>query len=173
MGRLPGSTGWIKWPDISSGEWTDSGEGGVWVYAFWPCQFSEEVTKPTYAVPPDHELASETMTFEYDPFVRCIGPESTIALPNPDVLLSDDQIYPLEDVPLSAQDREADLWHMFDAGVPVLAAVCLGTSGHSYVNNDGYWHCAEDDLTDKGQALLAVLNQLYTREPVLVTYLDT
>ena len=145
---LRGQTGWVNWPvRLPHSRWQDSGEGGMWVHAFWPCDFSAG-------------------TDLHDSFIRCTGPEAVIALPTQDA--------PIGDTAATIYDRQPDGKEYLDAGVPVLAAVCLGTTSISYVDADtgAYWQCTEVDLTGRGQALLRTLSNLYSRSPILVTYLD-
>lgn len=99
-----------------------------------------------------------------DSFVNCHEARDIIWLPQPDFIASDPgDVY--------QPDRDK----LIDAGRSVLAAVCLGTSGHSYVNvaRGEYFACTLDDFIPKGHAVLAVLEMMYERPPVLVTYLDT
>lgn len=150
-------SGWVAWPDADP-TWKDTGEGGMWVYAF--------------------VLAAGDGDPGSDAFVRCHGPAETICLPMPDVVVSDTEpaVYPtghsarvLETPP--GEDRVIGV---FDAGYSVLAAVCLGSSSVPYGNHEiGHWQCRDTDLTHEGRILLAHLRQLYGRNPVLVTYLDT
>ncbi len=192
MGRELGETGCVRWP---SGEpWHDSGEGGLWVYAFWKVE-TVPASKPMYDVRPGDEdydeLVDVRFEYERDPFVRCIGPDSTILLPRshtrvagpdktivlplPDVVSDDPgQIYYRDfDARPNWGDEDYDRWHL-DAGVGVLAAVCLGTSGPSWCDADGnYWACTDETLTENGRQLLAHLDALYSRGHHFVTYLDT
>ena len=57
--------------------------------------------------------------------------------------------------------------------VPLLAAVCLGSSGGSFWDGEEYWHCTMSDLTDAGSQLVGMLRELYGVEPELLTFLDT
>ncbi len=160
MGRTNSVTGFVDWP-TADGRWKDSGEGGMWVYAFW-------LTKTD----PLHELQWP------DPFIACHGVESTVCLPLPDSIVSDgsDRVYfrDYDLLPNRGTDPEGWAMGLMDAGHAVLAAVCLGSTGNTWADPDGqYWQCRVDDLSSRGRALLVALNALYDREPVLVTYLDT
>lgn len=59
--------------------------------------------------------------------------------------------------------------------VPYLFAAIIGTTGWSGADKDGnLWHCIFDDLTDEGQALYQMVQNLYTGcELYLLTFLDT
>ena len=57
--------------------------------------------------------------------------------------------------------------------VPLLAAVCLGSSGGSFWDGEEYWCCTTSDLTDAGFRLVMMLGELYGVEPELLTFLDT
>lgn len=153
MGQKAASSGWVVWPELGE-RWHDTGEGGMWVHAFWLADYSRD---------------------DSDPFVHCCGVQATIALPHPDVVagvwpgtLPDGRFYQ----PLSWPRPDSDV--LRNAGPPVLAALCLGSTGVSYcTDDDGYFICAPGDLTGAGKRLLAAASQLYEREPVIVTYLDT
>lgn len=157
-------TGYVIWPT----DCRDTGEGGLWVYAV--------------------VLADRVVDF-----VACHGPDTTVALPLPDVVLSDDdQVYPPEEKnwwhrpepenltdPAALKDfvMRVEMWvyRRVTHGSSVLAAVCLGSSGGSWWNEDmgEYWRCTPETLTDEGRALLNSLAKLYGAEPSLITYLDT
>lgn len=57
----------------------------------------------------------------------------------------------------------------------LLAAVCLGSSGGSFWNDEKgcYWRCTKDDLTNEGKVLLDILEKTYGRQPYILTFLDT
>jgi hypothetical protein len=152
MGRQPGQSGWVDWPHPSPTRWHDTGEGGMWVYAFWPYDTDQA-------------------------FVRCNDVESTIALPMPDFVTSDkaNEIYlGVEELGNRAVTIDGQIMAALDAGTPVLAAVCLGSTSSSYANPAGaYWQCTVNDLTDEGMTLIRLLTMLYRRRVVLITYLDT
>lgn len=64
--------------------------------------------------------------------------------------------------------------------IPLLAAVCLGSSGGSFWNGvpsfeigEQYWFCTLNDLTGEGKQLVAMLEKLYNVSPILLTFLDT
>ncbi len=184
MGRQPGATGYVQWPEGIDG-WGDTGEGGMWVAAFWLCDFSIEDIQPMFDPIGDGLTDAERaqmMTYRRDPFIRCHGPESTIALPLPDAVASGEQadrIYrePPEPLPAQGHSRievEQHIYDTLDSAHPVLAAVILGTSGTCWADNEGNpWQATTANLTSRGRALVVALNALYDREAVLVTYLDT
>lgn len=162
----------------------------MWVYAFVPAQYTLQVSQPMYA--PDapgltDEQRAELLEYDEDPFLYCHGPDATIALPQPDSVASTtaDLIYPDYDrdhdqepgPPVNYRDPqlvERRILDTMDAGRPVLAAVLLGTCGSAWVNDTGeLWVCRTQNLTWPGRGLLTQLARLYSRDPVLVTYLDT
>lgn len=168
LDQQEGSTGWINWPTHLN----DTGEGGMWVYAFWV----SDLDSRTIVV--NENEPAEKIAILRDSFVKCFGPQTTLALPWQNFVVSSNerQIYvPSEDFPDPKEDRDAFNMAIADAGVPVLAAVCLGTSVHSWTDYEGndYWSCTEEDLTKPGHMLVASLNRLYGREAILITYLDT
>lgn len=58
--------------------------------------------------------------------------------------------------------------------LPMLAIVCLGSSGGSWRREpQGYFKATIDDLTQDGRAVVDLLRGLYNREPVFITALDT
>ncbi len=162
MGSQSGATGYVNWPEGLDG-WRASGEGGMWVAAFWLCELGED---------------------DQDPFVRCHGPEYTIALPFPDSVataLPADRLYrddlkldlPWEPEPTRMQ-VEQHAYDQMDAAHPVLAAVVLGTSAICWSDGEGnYWSATTEELTSRGRALVVALNALYDRQAIVVTYLDT
>ncbi len=183
MGRQVGATGYVQWPEGIDG-WRDSGEGGMWVVAFWLAEFSVEVCEPMFDPAADlpEEDRGRMHTFRRDPFVRCHGPESTIALPFPDSVASAeeaDRVYrdPPAPLPPSGHVRlevEQHIYDTLDAAHPVLAAVVLGTAGTAWEDAEGsYWQATTENLTSRGRAIVVALNALYDRQAVLVTYLDT
>lgn len=61
------------------------------------------------------------------------------------------------------------------AARPLLGSVLLGSSDCVYrvsSENNRLWWAAERDLTYRGRKLLHVLNRLYERDAVLVTFID-
>lgn len=155
-------SGYIDWPV----HLTDSGEGGMWVYAM-------------------------VLADDAHDFVHCCGPAATIALPLPDVVVSDPaRIYPPmrnewwrdpDPVGLDTPEGrrayttllENRLFDRMSNGSSVLAAVCLGTSSGSWTDEHDHWRCTAVDLTDAGRALVRSLESLYDAPVALVTYLDT
>lgn len=184
MGRREGQTGYVKWPKPRR-HLLDTGEGGLWVYAFWLCEYSEQVTQPVYVgldILDESRLTSETVTYYDDPFIRCHGPDTVISLPLPDVVVSDndEDVYPGElmiEQPtgkhVAWEQREEYVRYLADAGVTTLAAVCLGSSSLSLADRGRYWTCGFDDLTHRGRSLVRRLNRLYRRKARILTYLDT
>lgn len=183
MGRQYGATGYVKWPEGVEG-WRDCGEGGMWVAAFWPANFSIAEDVPLFDPAVDgltDEDRAQTFTYSRDSFVRCHGPEATIALPFPDSVASGqeaDRIYrdPADPPPegASRQQVEQYAYNLMDAAHPVLGALVLGTSATAWVDAEGsYWSASTEELTSRGRALVVALNTLYDRPPVVVTYLDT
>ncbi len=161
MGRTDCATGFVDWPK-AGGVWTDSGEGGMWVYAFWLAKTH----------PPDLEFRWP------DPFIACHGVEATVCLPLPDSIVSDnpEQIYfrDFDELPDRDADPEGYTIGVMDSGYQVIAAVCLGSTGNTWLDDQGrHWQCRPETLNSRGRALIVALNALYDREPVLVTYLDT
>jgi len=140
------NTGCINWPTNTC---QNTGEGGMWAYA----------------------IVAPTEDWE-DNFVHCYGPTTTINLPMPDVVTNDSgEIY--ENLP-EPDDTYPHAW--CHVGKPVLAAICLGTSGGSWHDErtGDYWACTQDDLTDAGRALIDGLSALYGNVTVhITTYLDT
>ncbi|MET0701666.1 MAG: hypothetical protein ABWY93_18605 [Mycobacterium sp.] len=166
--RHPGSSGFVNWPKVGVDGWHDTGEGGMWVYAFVPAVYSAVVTVPLTDTE-DHEV-------QVDPFVHCHGPESTLALPMPDQLAGDfPGIYTPEQFERvhAYSSPRLDL-EMANFGVDVLAAVCLGTTDKSLADAGGEPFVAQrTKLTTRGWRLVALLELLYEREVTLVTYLDS
>ena len=176
--RNKNGTGFIRWPQPNDG-YKVSGENGMWVYGFWPT---------TQDAPLDAGIellvdGAEPRTY-LDPFVRCHGVLGTLALPLPDVVASpnEDLVYRVENAPAytgpsgDAVERMRYLEHTFDAGYPVLAGVCLGSIGETYVDQEGgYWSATHADLTRNGRKLTRLMGELYgSRRPAqLVTYVDT
>lgn len=123
-----------------------------------------------------------------DPFVHCHGVDHTIVLPVPDVVASpnEDRIYipagqhrrHLTEYPRDPTDTDAHVdWTIqtYDAGQPVLTAVCLGTASRTWSIPGGqHWWATPKDLTFQGRKLLKALSRLYGgRKVELVTYVDT
>ena len=159
----------------------------MWAYAFIRSRHNQPVVAPLYADAGlgilDTEGATKVITYWDDPFVKCIGPETTIALPLPDVAVSSnaDDLYPPDRIPEEEggkhawHRREAELHHALDAGTQVLAAVCLGSTGRSWFDEraEHYWQVRYRNLTWRGKRLVNRLERLYGRTADIVTYLDT
>lgn len=121
-----------------------------------------------------------------DPFVHCHEVLGTIALPMPDVIASPNthRVYGntakhAASYPADTKDADArERWAIdtLSAGLPVLAAVCLGTTAHTYVHKTAgdYWYADIKQLTWSGRRLVQFLSDLYgDRQVELVTYVDT
>jgi hypothetical protein len=169
--RTDSVSGHVNWPSERDG-YHDTGEGGLWAYVFFLQQ-------------PEGDA---------DPFDDCSDPGTVIMLPRPDVVCHDDGgIYdphmtykPYPQAPradmlsrtaatdyahaLQSHDRE-----MLDAGMNVLAAVCLGSTGRSWFSdrNGAYFKVTADELDVDGRQLIDTLAEFYGRSPHFVTYLDT
>lgn len=153
--------GYVNWPrDLES-----SGENGMWVCAIVP-------------------VASGTAR---DPLLRCVGPEMTIALPGPDVLIGESRVWtsfhgmdeptPLptrvyEHAPLGYGEERVE-WQHDASTTGVLAALVLDTTSDAWTTDVGYWFCTRDDLTTRGIELVTSLCEVYRRPVTLATYLDT
>jgi hypothetical protein len=130
-------TNFVNWP--TSEDYRDTGEGGLWAYAFWLAN--------------NHDAA-------------CCGVTSVIALPQQDVVLNyDSLVYP----PIGYGREDEAAYY----GAPVIGALLLGSTFNSLANDDDYFMVSYSDLTPPGQAVIDKLNNLYNRQAVIVTYLDT
>lgn len=167
--RRSGSSGCVRWPVPGVDGWRETSEGGTWVYAFIPVDRGQ---------PFDLQLGNGgEIAVIVDPFVHCHGPDSTIALTMPDAITTiGSPIYPQENFEyvagLKAGSAEQQ-WQACDFGADVLAAICLGTTSATFANEAGGFDCARQNLTFLGVSLLEILHDLYHREPLLVTFLDT
>lgn len=127
-------------------------------------------------------------------FVQCCGPQETIALPIPDVVVGDPgQVYDrshetssrtptlatgvpsLQDIRVFETRMHVHYSTTYNSDRAILAGVCLGTSGHSWFseNDSDYFVVTEGQLTNEECELLNSLEKLYGTRPSLVTYLDT
>jgi hypothetical protein len=164
MGWQKGFTGYVSWPQLPSDEWHITGENGMWVAAHWPCDYSHAAFATANGEPDDRGVV---LSYPVDRFVRCHGPQTTIALPLPDAPVSATSavMYPLE---------YRDMRDPYDCGIQVLASLILGTCAEAYADPNGeYFDAALSDLTEEGRCVVSMLNMLYERDAVLVTYLDT
>jgi hypothetical protein len=164
MGRTDQQVGCINWPDFATHR--DTGEGGLFVYLVVPTQEGE--------APRDYS----------DPMEKCcIGTWPTLNMP--DVVLSKgaDKYW--------HRDRYWQTWNKIDGdmvprqavyeyadsmqSVHFLAVVLLGSTGMSWVNDntEEYFIAQYDNLTDEGKALYKSLASLYSRSPIILTFLDT
>lgn len=178
MTLLVGRTGCIDWPDALR---TGLGNG-MWVYAFW---LADHTLKPRHEVTVGELLDGINLggiTFR-DPFVKCTGPDQTLALPEPGTVASSTvkDVYPPErrvpvPAPWNAADRAARERYLSwsrDAGASILAGICLGTIGCVLIDDfDRPWECTFNDLSRAGKRLVRQLNKLYGRDATFVTYLD-
>lgn len=158
--------GCVRWP-VDVPDWTDSGEGGMWVTAYWLADFESVVESK------GRTWDGIEFTVPRDPFIKCHGPDSTIGLPVPEWVTSPNyaQVYEVTD---PEDDPHTIDVNPYSAGRGVLAAAVLATTRASYVNSDGkHWHAEVADLTVLGQKIIQVISLNYLRTPVLVTYLDT
>lgn len=93
-------------------------------------------------------------------FEACYGPTQTVTLAEPDALIHD-----------PGQIHGDDC--------RILAAVCLGSTGGSWVattpqgDHIDYWQCAASDLTTDGRNLVAALERMFGAPVHICTYLDT
>ena len=150
------NSGYINWPT----HLTNSGEGGSYVFL----------------------IVEESLSDKRDEFVHCFMTSACLCLG--DVIEPDykdewdelGQIFPLERKffpnwrnPGIENNTEKAL------SVPLLAAICLGTSNGSwyYGHYEQIWNCSFDNLTTEGQNLYNVIKHLYNREPTLLTFIDT
>ncbi len=136
----------------------------MFVYAFAPCAHTH----------PD-PVEGQSVPRMRDAFVVCNEVEHVIALPMPDCPVSDTTSLIYDMSPTAVPMSPADPVGYDNAGVPVLAAVCLGTSrlAYQHVTTGQPWQCTVEDLTAQGYSLYALLSQLYGRGLVLGAYLDT
>ncbi len=163
MGKKP-NLGYVNWPNRTAD--TDDSFGGMWVYAFWRAEYTESVDAGVDL------FKANVAAVHKDPFIHAEGAEHVIALPVPWRAMFSHSIYPTDrvvpSVPVTMENiqRGDFIRYTLDAGVPVLAAVCLGTSSVTYTG----WFCQRGSLTKPGRKLLDVLNTLYGRQAELITY---
>lgn len=123
------------------------------------------------------------------PFEKCCGVAATTLTlnetlvdedPEAGMMLDEDglQIFPLQR--RYFPDAHKQLKNMVarvvaQQSVPLLAAICLGSSGGSFYDTEAgrMWTCKAEDLTSDGHQLLASLEKLYGRPAKLLTFLDT
>lgn len=179
--HLP-ATGYIRWKSLPHNGFRTTGEAGCWVYAFWLACYDTPPPDCGLTLVSDDPNSTATRAKLTDRFIRCHGVEQIIALPQPDAPTSPNcaVVYPPElhmqyvGPTGNTEAREAYLQYVDDAGAPVLAAVCLGSDAHAWIDERGnHWWAAREDLTWRGRRLLSTLDRLYGRRAELVTYLDT
>jgi len=159
------NTGYVNWPT----HLINTREGGMFVYVVVP------MTKPFQmccGVPSAYLLMAESL-IEEDPNAGSF---------------TDSAGWPLQDKwfpALRSKDGQNNIFSDDDfiisryLSCPLLAAVCLGSSGGSFWDGDKdyhdgqYWYCKMDDLTEKGKEIVRVLEELYGVTPSLLTFLDT
>lgn len=140
-------------PEANSGciNWpqylTNTGEGGMFVH-----------------------LVFEVADNLNDSFVNCCGPHSIHVIRAEEFMGNEEN----ENSFFPNTEEKADNYLRY-LSVPLLAAICLGSSGGSWYNNetDEYWQCSEKDLTDEGKEFVRMLEKLYNRKGKFVTFLDT
>lgn len=169
-------TGCVKWPRVGRNFHHTTGDG-MWVTAFYRTAFAP--AQLDLVLEKSGTAAARRLV---DSFIRCHGPGETVALPLPDCVVSPDaeRIYPASISPVEvgpsgpASGRIEWLRFVLDAGVPVLAAVNLGSTHQVFAHTDtnDYWHASVKDLTWSGRRLLRNLAQLYGRRPHLLTYIS-
>lgn len=139
-------TGVINWPRNNEMGWTDTREGGTFVYAYWLADHS----------PRGLDLI-DGKNWSEDWFVRHPWAEDVI-----------ETVYAGGGTGLSASPNVS---YLDDARV--LAAVCLGTNDGAFYHptRDGYWWASEGDLSRHGAKVVRELSRLYQRQPLIVTYL--
>ena len=162
-------SGWITWPERRT-DYTATGGAGMWVYAFWLADYRR------------HEILGG---LPRDLFIHCHGPEFTLTMPRPAHVTSPNHntVYPdgrirqpVEPLAPDAVERGNYLRSVLDAGAPVIAAVCLGSTATVYAHPDTgqFWYATLADLSRKGRKLIATLNDMLGPRPAeLVTYMDT
>ena len=143
-------TGYVKWPI----HLTNSCEGGMFVYAVVPY---------------------------IKDFGMCAGVPSACLMMEESLVEEDPEAGDLSEVGWPLQNEwfphaDMDGWGcgQFDS-IPLLAAVCLGSSGGSFFDDERnqYWFCKMEDLTQEGVNLVARLENLYGTSAKLLTWLDT
>lgn len=74
-----------------------------------------------------------------------------------------------------SNDEMSDFTNDNNATYGLLACVCLGSSGGSFLHDalGQFWACRREDLTEDGRQLLLSLERLYGRRAILLTTLDT
>jgi hypothetical protein len=152
-GRRDGSAnvGLVNWPT----QLENSGEGGVYVYAV--VAMDDEDSFPTCVV--THASLWVDTLIDSNPQAGEIDAKG-------------DQRWPLEER-WFPQEEGAEEWERL-LSRPLYAAVLLGSSGGSWVSEEGnHWTCARKDLQEDGEKLVVGLEKLYGQKVELLTFLDT
>jgi len=143
-------TGYVKWPIHLK----NTNEGGMFVYAVIP--YVED-------------------------FEMCAGVPSVCLLMSESLVEEDPEAGDLSEVGWPLQNEWFPRAEMDGCGcdqflsVPLLAAVCLGSSGGSFFDDEHnqHWFCKMGDLTWEGINLVTRLENLYGTSAKLLTWLDT
>lgn len=148
-----GSSGYIDWHRLDTTiPWVRCRTGEhTYVYAFWLADYGRNPTDHGVSLlkgeaeHPDWFVHASTG----DHVLTAYTPPGTIVSPNAGLVFAG-----------------------HGAARPLLAGVMLGSVDCIYRTTGGMWWASEDDLTRRGKRLLKNLNELYLREPVLVTFVD-
>jgi hypothetical protein len=157
------TSGEVEWP--LSDLWQHTGEGGMWVSAFW-------------RVP------------EGEAWQKCIGPGRTYSFEEHAVGVDTGESYaswfPSDDEREQSEkewtEKHPDV-HYFDTrdhfydylSGPFYGAIDLGTTGGSWIHPESgeYFVCTRANLTRRGKMIVTMLDNLYGVTGKLVTFLDT
>lgn len=133
----------VEWPAPGEG-WVDTGEGGLFAYAFWEHQSGWDrcVVERLVDVLP------------WDVMVDAVGPMG------PDFVVVD-----------RAGERDADGMPVV-SGLDVGVAVYLGSSPYSSQASDRYFRVSSSVLTSQGAGAVGALEAVFG-EATFVTFLDT
>jgi hypothetical protein len=142
-------SGWVCWPNWETHE--NTGEGGLEVY----------LVVPMTGGPLE------------DPFYHCLS-SVDVMMTSGDVLFDVCKPRDFDKKHGRADAYDKSFPDMISHYVGFCAILCLGSSGSSWCKKDGdYFHATYETLTYKGKMLYQMLKQLYGREPILLTFLDT
>lgn len=159
-------TGEVEWP--VSNLWRHTGEGGMWVTAFW-------------------EVPSGDAEYEWS---TCIGPGRTYSFQEDAVGVDTGEDYYSWFSSFEEREAREKEWvaenptmHYFETrnhfedylSGPFYAAVDLGTTGGSWAHPDtgDYFVCTRNNLSRRGKMIVTMLDNLYKVPGKLVTFLDT
>lgn len=95
---------------------------------------------------------------------ECVEASNTISLPGPDALVNGHDFY---------ATRLDNNWWEESAGEQVLAAIYLGSTSSSLLNQNGYFEVTEAHLDNRMLQALNLLKIVYERDFKIITYLDT